>query len=104
MTVTFLFLTLLSAYQPKPFHLAGMGFPGGNQINTCGLNTAVPQYIRQFYNVPAYLLKGSGKQMAQIMRENFRRTHFRFFTELFHLSPDLSSAHTLSAFRDKYFT
>ena len=43
---------------------------GGKEINSGGIDGAVPQQVRQLYNVAGRFIKGDGKQMPQVVGKN----------------------------------
>ena len=75
--------------------------PGSDQINTGGLDAAVPEKVGQLGNVFACLVKDRSKQMAQIMRKYLMRVYTGMFAQGLQLSPNLPAAQFLSAFGAK---
>ena len=92
-----------SAHQPQSLHLPGVVFPCWHQIDSCGFNAAVSQYIRKLYDISAYLVKGSCEEMAEIVGEYFGWIYAGFLTQLFHFPPDLASGHPCPLTGDKNF-
>ena len=62
---------------------------GGHQIDTGRFDAGVSQHISQANNVFAYLVKGSGKQMPQVVGKHLGRLHARRCAQPLHLRPDL---------------
>lgn len=63
--------------------------PGGHQIDSCGFKAGMPKYIREFRYVPACLIEGAGKKMAEVVRKYFAGRYAGFPAEGFHFSPNL---------------
>ena len=47
--------------KPQSLQLPGMFYTGGDEVDTGGLNTGVPQYIRQLCYIPAGAVERTGK-------------------------------------------
>ena len=77
---------------------------GGDQIDAGGLDAAVTQDICQLRHIPADPVKGSGKQVPQVVREHLAGLYLRPDTQGFHLRPDLLSGHTSAASGEKDLT
>ena len=60
-------------------------------VDACGVDTAVSQKIRQADDVPLHGIKGSGKQVPQVVGKHLPRGHTRFFAKSFHGAPDTAS-------------
>lgn len=54
-------------HQTQPFQLAHMLLPGGDEVDTRRVHTAVTQHVRQTHNVLVDTVEGRGKQVAQIV-------------------------------------
>lgn len=55
---------------------------GSHNINPGSINTAMPQYIRQFCNIFLNIIKSPCKQLTQIMRKHLaRRYTSRFYSK-----------------------
>ncbi len=71
--VDFLFIWLsIPLYKSKPhsFNLSSVLTARSHNIDTGGLNTAVPQDIRQLCNIFFNAVKGACKELAKIMRKD----------------------------------
>lgn len=102
----FLYVTICENclfYKPKPVQLPRVFRSGGNEIDPRCLDGGMPQYIRQFYDIPAHLIKNSGKQVAQIVGEHLGGRNLRLSAYRLHLRPNLLSGHSLSASGEKNF-
>lgn len=77
---------------------------GGNNINPRCVYTAVTEDVGKFCNVFFDSVKGTGKQMAKIMREHFLWINLRLRTKIFHFPPNVGTANRLSCSRDKNCT
>ena len=64
---------------------------GGNQVDAGCFNAGVTQNIRQLDHVLAGFIKGSGKQVPQIMRKYFFMHYPSLLAERFHFRPNLLS-------------
>ena len=67
--VVFLFLH----HKSQSLDLSAVFGAGGHNIDPCGINAAVSQNIRQLCNVLLDAIKGSGKELAQIVGKNLGR-------------------------------
>ena len=54
-------------YQPHIFHLAAVLGACGDNVNSCGIDTAMAEDIRQFCNIFLDTVKYASKEMSQIM-------------------------------------
>ena len=63
----------------------------GDNVDTGGVDAAVPQDICQLSQILVDGVKGTGKQLAQIVWKNLGLCHLRNRTELLHSSPDGAS-------------
>ena len=75
--------------------------PRGHKINLSGLNTGMPQYIGQLYNILAGCVENSGEQMPQIVGEHFCWRYICVFTQTLQFRPDLAAGQFFSAFGAK---
>ena len=93
-------------YQPHIFHTLTMFVAGGDNINSCGVDTAVTEDVCELGNVLFYAVECSCEQVAQIMRKHLLRIYPCLLTKAFHFTPYVSSAHIpaggiyLGAFRE----
>ena len=55
----------------QPLQLLGVFYAGRDEVNAGGLNTGVPQHIRQFCHIPTGSVERPGKQMPQVVGEDF---------------------------------
>ena len=74
-----------------------MFIAGSDNINSCGVDTAVTEYVCELGNVLFNTVEGSCEQVAQIMRKYLLRIYARFLTKAFHFTPNVSSAHRFAA-------
>ena len=77
---------------------------GGQQIDPCGLDAAMPQYGCQLYHIPADPVESASEQMPQIVREDLFRWYACSVAELFHFCPNLSAGQTSAAPSEKNLT
>ena len=89
-------------HQSQPLQLSPVLLPCGNHINSGSINTAVSQHICKLCDILINFIKTSGKQMAKVMRKYFIGQHPCFCCEPLHSTPDITSIHGISGFRDKY--
>ena len=71
---------------------------GWDDINACRVDAGMPEDIRQLHNIFFDAVKDAGKQVAKIVREHFLRQYTGTFAQLFHLPPNVTAIHRLSAF------
>ena len=71
-----------------------MLFPGGDQVDSGGLNGAVSQNICQPGDIPAYPVEGGCEQVPQVVGKDLAGFHSRLCTQSLHLRPDLSAGET----------
>lgn len=86
------------------FKHAGVLCAGGQEIDSGGIDGAVPQDVGKLDDVPADLIKGAREQMAQIMWKYFGGCDACCLAEPFHLCPDLPSGQAFAAFGEKDLT
>ena len=77
---------------------------GSDNIDSCGVDAAVTEYIRKLGNVLFNAVEGARKQMAQIMRKHLLGDNPRLHTQVFHFTPNVASIHRLAAAGYKYST
>ena len=77
---------------------------GSHNIDTGGVNGAVTQNTGQLGNVLFNAVKGSGKQLSQIVRKHLAFFDTGDFTQLLHLPPDAAAVQRLSVSADGDFT
>lgn len=70
----------------------------GHDVDTSVLNTAVAQDIRQFCDILFNAVKGSGKELSQVVWKYFGWIDACFFTELFHLRPYIAAIQRVAVF------
>ena len=61
---------LFSDHKAQPFNLSAMLHTCCHNIDSCGIDAAVPQDVRQLGNIFFDPIEGPGKELTQIMREN----------------------------------
>ena len=71
-----------------------MLFPGGDQVDSGGLNGAVSQNICQPGDIPAYPVEGGCEQVPQVVGKDLAGFHSRLCTQSLHLRPDLPAGET----------
>ena len=71
--------------QPFMLHLCS------HDIDTRRIDAAVPQDIRQLYDVLSHAVKGTRKQLPQIMRKHLAGLYPRLPADPFHLRPDTAA-------------
>ena len=65
--------------KPQPFDFAAVFGAGGHDIDSCGVDAAVPQNVGKLGNVLFDAIESAGKELAQIVGENLRRRYVRGF-------------------------
>ena len=88
--------------QAQAFDLSAMLGSGGHDIDSCGVDAAMAQNIRQLRNILLDPIKSPGKELAQVMGENLGRIHICSMTQPFHLRPNVTAIHRLSALCNEY--
>lgn len=73
-----------------------MFIPGSDNINSCGVDTAVSENVCELGNILFDAVKGTCEKVAQIMGEHFLRIYTRLHTKIFHFTPNVGSAHRLA--------
>ena len=61
------FISLPLYDQPQPFQLPPVLQARGHNIDSCGIDAAVAQHVRQLRDVLFYGIKRSREQLAQVM-------------------------------------
>ena len=89
-------------HQAKALDLAAVLGAGGHDIDAGGVNGAVTQNVGKFGNILFDSVKGSGKQLSQVVREHLALRDLRLLTQGFHFLPYIMTAYRLAASRDKY--
>ena len=89
-------------YQPHIFHTLTVFIAGGNDINSCGVDTAVTENIGKLGNILFNPVKHPCEQMPQIMGKHFLRIYACLLTKPFHLPPDICTAYRFACAGDKY--
>ena len=62
--------------QSQPLHPTAVFCAGGHDVDTCCIDAAVTENIRQLCNVFFHTIKCPGKKLPQIMREHLVRNYF----------------------------
>ena len=75
------------------FHPSAVFIAGGNDINSCCVDTAVTENIGEFCNVLFNAVKNTSEQVAQIVRKYFLWIYPRLLAKSFHLPPDIRAAY-----------
>lgn len=83
-------------YQPHIFHTLTVFVTGSDNINSCGIDTAMTENISEFGNVLFYAVECSCEQVAQIMGKHLLRIYPCLIAKAFHFTPNVSSAHRLA--------
>ena len=76
---------------------------GSDNINSCGVDTAVTEYVCELGNVLFYAIEGSCEKVVQIMGKHLLRIYPCLHTKIFHFTPNISAAHRLatSGYKDR---
>ena len=69
---------------------------GGDNVNPCGVDTAVTENVGKLGNVLFDAVKHPGEQVAQIMRKHLLRIDIRLDAQRFHLPPNIRAADRLA--------
>ena len=77
---------------------------GGDEIDACGFDAAVPEDIGQPCYIPADLVERPGEQMPEIVGKHLPGLHTRLFTDGFHLRPNLLTRQRTTASGEKQLT
>ena len=64
------------------------------RIVSCDFQAAVSQYIRQIQKILCHFIKGSCKQMPQVVGKDLAGFHSRLCTQSLHFRPDLPAGET----------
>lgn len=88
-------------YQPHIFHLAFMFSTGSNNVDPCGVDTAVTENVGELGYILFNTVKCTGEKMAKIVREYLIRRYPCLLAQRFHLTPDITSTHRFTGFSDK---
>ena len=83
------------------FHPTLMLPAGGNDINTRGIDAAMPQNVCQLGDIPFHAVKGSCKQMSKIVRKDLLGTNLCKTAQALHFLPDVASVHWISLLGNK---
>ena len=60
-------------YQPHIFHALTVFVASSDNINSCGVDTAVTEYVCELGNVLFYAIEGSCEKVVQIMGKHLLR-------------------------------
>ena len=88
-------------YQPHIFHTLTVFIAGGNDINSCGVDTAVTENIGKLGNILFNPVKHPCEQMTKVMWEHFLRIYACLLTKPFHLPPDVGATYRFACAGDK---
>ena len=77
-------------------HPSAVFIAGGNDINSCCVDTAVAKNIRQFGDILFDTVKHSCKQVAQVVRKDLLRIDIGFSAQRFHFTPNIGAAYWLA--------
>lgn len=77
---------------------------GGNDINSCCVDTAVTKNIRKLRNIFFNPIKCACKQVSKIMRKYLLRIYICIFAQGFHLSPNVRAVYGFVVFCYKNHT
>ena len=69
--------------KPQPFDFAAVFGAGGHDIDSCGVDAAVPQNVGKSHNILLQRIKGSCKKVSEIMGENLIAAHPGGFAQAF---------------------
>ena len=75
--------------QSQLIQLSEVLFSRGHEVNSCGLNAAVPQHVGQPHHVVAGAVEGPGEQAAEVVGEHLGSLHARRLTQGLHAGPDI---------------
>ena len=64
---------------------------GGHNIDSGGIDAAVPQNIRQLRNILLNAVESTGKELPQIVGKDFGRIYIRYMAQPFHLCPYIAA-------------
>ena len=76
-------------YQPHIFHTLTVFVAGSDNINSCGVDTAVTEYVCELGNVLFNTVEGSCKKVTQIMGKHLLRIYARLLTKAFHFTSNV---------------
>ena len=79
-----------------------MFIAGGDNINSCGVDTAVSENIGELGNIFFDTVKGTCEQVTKIMGKHLLWIYPRLLTKAFHFTPNVGSAHWLAASSYEY--
>ena len=83
-------------YQTHIFHTAAVFGAGRDDIDSCGVYTAVTENIGKFCNILFNAIEYPCEQMAEIVRKDLLGIYSRFIAKCFHFPPDIGAAHRLT--------
>ena len=73
-----------------------MFIAGGNNVNSCGVDTAVAENIGEFCDILFNAVKYSREEMAQVVRKYFLWIYPRLLAQRFHFTPNIGAAYWLA--------
>ena len=82
-------------HQAKAFEHAAVLGAGGHDIDTCCIDAAVAQNVRQFGNILFYAVKCAGEQISQIMGKYLCFLYPCHLAQPLHLSPNAAAYNRL---------
>lgn len=85
--------------QSQALNLPAVLAAGGHNVDSGGIDAAVPQNIRQLRNILFNAIESPGKELAEVMGKNLGRVDPRCLTQPFHLRPDVASVQRLTGSR-----
>ena len=91
-------------YQPHIFHALTVFGAGGDNINSCGVDTAMTENICELCNILFNTIESAGEQVAQIVWKDLLRIYSRLLTKAFHFPPNVSTARWLTGAGYEYCT
>ena len=71
---------------------------GGHDVDSGGVDGAVPQDIRQLGDILVDAVEGAGKELAQVMGKHLGALHTGGHAKLFHHPPDAAAVQRFSSF------
>ena len=74
---------------------------GGHNIDSCGVNAAMTQYIGKLCDVFFNAVKSACKQLSEIVGKHLARFDTGSFTQLFHRRPDVTAIQIFARSCDK---
>ena len=82
-------------------HSFAVFITGGNDVNSCSVDTAVTEDISKFGNIFFNAVKHPCEQMPQIVRKHLLRIYSCLLAKPFHFPPDICTAYRFACAGDK---